>query len=255
MNANHPPLVLRPGGRYKPEIRVDAIDGTPMLVKDYRPCGALFRLLFGRWLVTREFEAYCAARGIPGVSSNVRRLDPYALAVEYVSARPYARLGRRPLPESFWMDLTRIVDSLHARHIAHGDLKTRENILVTDDGSVRLVDFSSAAYSRVDLVHLICYPHLREDDRRSIVKAKLQVAPQLVTEGDLALWERRSAIERLFRWAREYVRPVIKRLGGKDRADPERPEPRAQSPWTAEDAGETVTAGRAEVEHVGHGSG
>lgn len=254
MNNNDPPLVLRLGGRYKPEIRVQAIDDTPMLVKDYRPCGVLFRLLFGRWLVTREFEAYCAARGIPGVSSHVQRLDPYALAIEYVSAQPYARLHGRPLSESFWTDLTRIVDSLHARHIAHGDLKTQENILVTDDGSVRLIDFSSAAYSRVDLVHLICYPHLREDDRRSIVKAKLQVAPELVTEEDLVLWERRSAVERLFRWAREYVRPVIKFLGGRSAATAEHPSPGGPASRTAGQVGQTVRAERAEAEHAGRAS-
>ena len=252
MSDDHAVIRLREGGDYKPEIRVESIDGMRMLVKDYRSCGAWFRRLFARWLVTREFEAYCAARGLPGVASVVRRPGPYVLAIEYVEAEPCTELDELELPEDFWQQLTHIVGSLHARRIAHGDLKTLENILVTREGEVRLVDFSSAAYSWVDPIHLVGYPTLRRDDRRAIVKAKLLLAPERVTGEDLAVWEHRLAIERLFRRLRERVRPLIKALGGTPLGGP-RPKPNKRRVQLHRWRPRSERAEERELEQVGKG--
>jgi serine/threonine protein kinase len=208
-------VILRPGRRYKPEIRVEQLDGQRVLIKDYGPCGAWFRLIFGRWLVCRECAAYGIAQGLPGVAQLVGRRGPYAFAVEYMDARPCTQLNGRALPDDFGEQLVRLVDGLHARHLAHGDLKKLENILVDDGGSVCVVDFSSAAYSRFLPVHVIGYPFLREDDRRAVVKAKLALTPEAVTEEERALLAQRSRVERWFRWARRWVRPAIKALGGR----------------------------------------
>ena len=207
------PRVIRRGGACKPEIRLEAIDGAHALVKDFAVCGRWFRWLIGRWLVGRECRVLQAAKGIPGVPRLVARLSPYAIAVEHVG-RSIAVMEPEELPSNLWPDLERIIDDLHDRGIAHADLKTLENILIDESGAVHVVDFNSAVVRNGPLFRFI-FPYVSADDRRAIVKAKLELQPHLVTPEDEAFLNERPWIERVFRRARRPVRRLAKWLGGR----------------------------------------
>ncbi len=207
-------FVLRRGGLYKPEIRIEQLNGSRVTVKDFAPCGRWFRWLIARWLVMRECNAYRAAAGIDGVPRLVDRLGPYALAIEYVDGRPCTELSRDQLPGDFWEQLNRIVTRLHEQGMAHGDLKTLDNVLIGHDGSVHLTDFSSAAISAAHLLHRLVFPFMRDDDRRAIIKIKLELDPDTVSEEESRFLRNRPLVERLFRWVRVPLRKLAKRLGG-----------------------------------------
>jgi serine/threonine protein kinase len=207
-------VVLRHGGRYKPEIRIEQLNGSRVTVKDFAPCGRWFRWLIARWLVVRECRAYRAAAGIDGVPRLIDRLGPYALALEYVDGRPCDELPRDQLPGDFWEQLSRIVAQLHDHGMAHGDLKTLDNVLIGHDGCVHLTDFSSAVISPASLLHRLVFPFMRDDDRRAIIKIKLELAPDCVTEQESRFLRDRPLVERLFRWVRVPLRRLAKRLGG-----------------------------------------
>ncbi len=207
-------IVLRHGGRHKPEIRIEQLNGSRVTVKDFSPCGRWFRWLFGRWLVTRECSAYRAASGIAGVPELVDRLGPYALAIEYIDGQPCTELRHDGLPADFWEQLGRIIGQLHEHGVAHGDLKTFENVLIGRDGRVYLTDFSSAILPRTSLLHRLVFPFVRDDDQRAIIKIKLGLAPDTVSDDEHRFLNERPLVERVFRWFRVPLRMLIKRLGG-----------------------------------------
>jgi hypothetical protein len=213
IGPDSPPRIIRRGGAYKPEIRLEVIDGAHALVKDFAVCGRWFRWLIGRWLVGRECRVLRAVEGIPGVPRLVARLSPYAIAVEHVG-RSIAVMEPDELPANLWPDLERIVDELHGRGIAHADLKTLENILIDEAGAVHIVDFNSAVIRNGPLFRFV-FPYVSADDRRAIVKAKLELQPHLVTPEDEAFFNERPWIERAFRGARRPIRRFAKWLGGK----------------------------------------
>jgi hypothetical protein len=230
--------IVRLGGQYKPQLRIEEIEGRLAFVKDFSPCGRWFRRLIGRWLVGREQQALEAAEGLPGVPRVVARLGPYALAVEHVG-RTAVSLEPSELAPDFWEQLEAIVRGLHARGIAHGDLKTLENVLIDGNGRVFLVDFNSAILRDRGLVQRILYPHIRTDDRRALVKAKLLLEPHLVTEEERAFYDHRSTAERVFRRLRRPIRRFIKRLAGRPVDDREmRPSVRLKRQREGERSGE-----------------
>lgn len=218
MSDQEVPAIIRQGGRCKPQIRVEQIDGTPVLVKDFAVCGRWFRRLIGRWLVNREEGVLRAAEGCPGVPRLIARLGPYALAVEHVG-RSIAELGPARLPPTFWQDFARTVDELHGRGIAHGDLKRLGNIMVHDNGSVYLVDFNSGVVRSRSPVHRWLYGYLAADDRRAIVKAKRSLQPELLTEEEVRFLRDRPLIERVFRCARVPVLLLARAVGGRKARD------------------------------------
>lgn len=207
-------VVLRPGKQYKAEVRIEVRDGRRILVKDYSACGLGFRLVMGRWLAKREGEALRAGDGIPGVPPFEGFPKPNALAYAFIEGRPIAELAPDELPAGIWDALERLIKALHERGVAHGDLKTLENILVAEDGSPHLVDFTAAFIRRVSPLHALIYRHVSQDDLRAIVKAKLLLDPDAVTEEEQEFYEYRSGMERFFRRVRKPFRAFFKWLGG-----------------------------------------
>jgi len=204
---------VRRGGAYKPEIRLETIDGALTLVKDFSVCGRWFRWLIGRWLVGRECRVLEAAAGVPGVPRLVARLSPYAIAVEHVG-RSIAVMEPDELPANLWPDLERTIDELHRRGIAHADLKTMENILIDRTGAVHVVDFNSAVMRRGPIQRIV-FPYVSADDRRAIIKAKLELQPDVVTPEELEFLNERPWAEHAFRRLRRPIRRFAKWLGGK----------------------------------------
>jgi len=222
MEAGAEPVIIRPGGAYKPEVRLETIEGIPAFVKDFSVCGWWFRQLIGRWLVGRECHVLRAAAGLPGVPRLVAQLSPYAMAVEH-AGRSVAVMEPEELPPDLWAALEGVIAGLHRHGIAHGDLKTMENIVVDGEGVVRLVDFNSAVLRRGPLLSLV-FRYVSADDRRAVVKAKLELQPELVTDEERRFLEERPWPERVFRRLRRPIRRFAKWLGGKpDQPGPGRP--------------------------------
>lgn len=207
------PQVLRPGGAYKPEIRLDMVGGRLALIKDFGVCGRWFRCLIGRWLVKRECQVLEAIEGLPGVPRLLGRPSSEAIAVEYVG-RALPLLDPEKVSETLWADLERTVRTLHEHGVAHGDLKTLENIVVDEAGAVYLVDLNSAVFRR-GLLGRILFSYLAADDRRAIIKAKWELHPHLVTPAEKTFLNHQSLAERIFRRVRRPIRRFAKWLGGK----------------------------------------
>ncbi len=192
-------------------LRVE-LEGAPVVVKDYLPCGWLMRTV-GAWLLRREVRIYRALAGCPGIPRLVGEVDRYALALEYLPGRNAGEYADGTLPREFFTRLEEVVEAMHARGVVHCDLKNRNNIIVGEGERPYLVDFTTAfrRAGRGGFLRRYAYERFLLDDRRAVVKARLQVG-QFWNEADAAFAFHRSPGERAIRRIRNGLRWAFKLL-------------------------------------------
>jgi len=142
--AGAEPLRRLPGrNRNKADVLVYELGGRAVAVKDYRPRPWWVRQTLGRLLTRREAEAYRAADGARGLPRFLGRLDPYALATEFVEARTLSQFDEGTVEPRRFDELQSIVAGLHDRGVALADLNHRD-ILLADGGDVYVIDLATA---------------------------------------------------------------------------------------------------------------
>jgi len=116
-------------------------DGQELIVKTAMGRGLLLRLR--RRTLLREYRAYQRMQGLAGVPECYGLLDGRYLLLQYIAGTPY-RNATFQEREQWFADLLDIVQSIHARGVSHGDLKSKGNLLVDRGGRPCLVDFGTA---------------------------------------------------------------------------------------------------------------
>lgn len=210
--------VLRPGEVSRPDVRLIVLGERRYVLKDYARNSTWFKRAMGAYLVVREMSALTRAQGIDGVPTLGPSAGPFAVVTEYLDTQSVLEAPAEMMTEGFFERLRGAVESLHTRGVAHGDLKNLSNILVSADGQPFLVDFTSAFTTGSNPIAALIFPLLCEDDLKAILKLKQRRAPQLLSEADEQTLVHRSRAERFFRWARQYVRRLVKWLS---RGEPE----------------------------------
>jgi hypothetical protein len=135
---------LSAGGFANPDVLELELAGERLVVKDFAPRSALVRATLGRWIARREQRAWRALADHAGVPRWAGAIDALAFAVEHRAGRPLSRSVARETPPSFFAQLERAIDEMHARGVVHLDLRHQGNVLVGDDGAPVIVDFGSA---------------------------------------------------------------------------------------------------------------
>ncbi|MGH8770668.1 MAG: hypothetical protein ACREV2_05735, partial [Burkholderiales bacterium] len=129
------------GRGYQGEIYLYEKDSERFIVKFASGRGVL------RWLRARmlrnEFAAYQRLRGFEGSPCCYGLLNGKYLVLAYMNGIP---IRRAPIsdPARFFDSLFVFIKELHARGVAHADLKRQDNLLVVDGSRPCLVDFGMA---------------------------------------------------------------------------------------------------------------
>lgn len=132
----------------------------------------LLRFLRQRTL-RREFEAYQRMRDIAGVPACHGMVDGRYLVIEFIRGVPYR--------EAVWQDrdlwfreLLAVLRAFHRRGVSHGDLKSKANIMVTQEEKPCVIDFGTAfvAKSGFHPVNNWLFKHGRRMDINAWVKHK-----------------------------------------------------------------------------------
>lgn len=137
------PHYLARGRMANADVRLVEIGGRRWVVKDFLPCPGWVRHTVGRWFTSRELHALQRLQGIPGIAENPVRVDPFALAYGFVESRPLNEFRPGQLSADFFLALEATVKNMHARGIAHLDLRNRGNVLVGAAQQPVLIDFQS----------------------------------------------------------------------------------------------------------------
>lgn len=172
---------------------------TDVAVKDYGPRPWIIRQTLGRLMIGREAAAYGATRDVPGIPRFHGRLGPFALATEWIDGRPLSAMGDESLPQGFFRGALEILDALHGRGIALGDLHHRD-LLALPDGSARIVDLATAMVlgDRPGRLRRALFARLCDQDRLALARLRarfrgLDEAEAVAAVGPRAVaWHRRG---------------------------------------------------------------
>lgn len=158
------------GGWGNSDVVLVRAAGGPIVVKDFSARRRWFRPI-ARWLARREQRAYRQLAGHPNVPRLLGSLDSLAFCLEYRPGELLSRSLRGRLPSSFLPELREALALMHARGVAHLDLRHRSNILAGPDGQPILIDFASAlCFEPGGLAARTLLPLLAALDRRALRK-------------------------------------------------------------------------------------
>jgi len=122
--------------------------GAQWVVKDFIDCPLLYRKTVGRFMVGHELSALERLRGLSSIPADAFRVDACALAYRFVPGKELADVGPDRATPAFFRQLEETVLAMHNREIAHLELRSGGNILVTDAATPLLIDFQSHLKSR-----------------------------------------------------------------------------------------------------------
>lgn len=161
------------------------------MVKDFAGKGLWGRTI-GRIQIGRETRGYRWLGDWPGVPRFLGRIDALALALERVDGRQLAfARDRHPEGREILSRLREWIDGLHAKGLAHLDLRGRENVLLRPDGRLVVVDLAGAVRLRPGgLLHALFFRFLAITDEAAYLKWKQLLDPERLTDEEQAFLHR-----------------------------------------------------------------
>jgi predicted Ser/Thr protein kinase len=171
----------------QPTIYLLRCNDTEFVLKDTMPCPRLVRWTFGRWVIQHEYRVCRRLGDIEGVPHVYGLLDDYAMVMERLEAERLPPLKGHSLTPEFFARLKRLVAAMHARGVAHGDLR-RKNVLIGADGAPCIIDFATAFSLKSlknPLARLLFRHYCRVDDI-TILKIQKRYLPASLTEQEEA---------------------------------------------------------------------
>jgi len=102
---------------------------------------------FHQRMLRHEYDAYKQLGEFDGVPACLGLIDNQYLVLEYIEGRTIRT--KRPLDENEFHDkLFNHIRTMHAKSVAHMDLKRKDNLLVTSDESPCILDFGAAVIKK-----------------------------------------------------------------------------------------------------------
>jgi predicted Ser/Thr protein kinase len=155
--------------------------GERYVLKDFSTRPMWARALWCRASVRRETRAYEQLHDIPGIPRLIYKLSPDAFIMEFLEGTPLPRRKYRDvLGMEFFVRLNAVLDEMHARGIAHGDLR-RKNILVGPTGQPCLIDFETSFSKGRGLLRQF-FETVTRIDKLTVLKIKSRYFPDRLTD-------------------------------------------------------------------------
>ena len=194
-----PVRMIQGRNRTKADLLFYEIDGRRVAVKTYAPRNPLVRNTLGRWLIRREAAAYQAAAVVDALPTFLGRVGRYAIATEWVDAKPLSARQGDLLDDRVFDRLAAILDELHEQGVALSDLHHRD-VLLADDGALYLVDLATAWVlgKRPGPVRRKLFLRFCESDRVNLARMRARFTGGDVNEAvasvspEAAAWHRRG---------------------------------------------------------------
>ncbi|MEX2497656.1 MAG: hypothetical protein WD397_02120 [Wenzhouxiangellaceae bacterium] len=128
-------------------------------------------LAVNRHALRREYRAYRRLEGLAGMPRCHGLVDNRWLVLDFIPAEPFRNAHIGP---GFFDRLLEIIQAMHERGVAHGDLKRKSNLMVDATGAPVLLDFGAATVLRPGWhpVNRRLFEFMRQTDLNAWVKLK-----------------------------------------------------------------------------------
>lgn len=204
--------VYRRGGGSRPDVLLVEVDGQKAVLKDHGACDPWFARVLGPLLSAREARALTRLEGIRGVPRLLGRPDARSLLLEHLDADPLGKRKEDTDWGEFFTRLEELLAKMHARGIAHCDLRSPYNTLIDTEAHPVVVDFV-ASISRGQPWNVVAnwtFERFAAVDKGALTKLKNSVAPELVGAHDHQLEP--AALDRAARWIGARTRQLSRQL-------------------------------------------
>jgi len=130
-----------------------------------------------KWLrrqsLLREWRTYRQLTGVEGFAPCHGLFEHRFLVLDYIDGEDFRR-ERLKDPEPFFADLLRSIQAMHARGVAHGDLKRKSNLRIDRSGQPVILDLGTAVLRRASggWVNRRLFEFARQTDLNAWVKLK-----------------------------------------------------------------------------------
>jgi len=182
---------------YQGDIRTGRIGDTEVLIKSAAGRGIVAWI--NRWMLRREYLIYRRLDGISGIPHCYGFFRGRHLVLERVAGKTMREttIADREL---FFDEMLATIKSIHDRGVAHGDLKRKDNILVTPDSRPCLIDFGVSIFRKPGFHPFNHFRHSfsHQHDFNAWVKHKYNREFQDISAEDLQ-YHRPLRIERMAR--------------------------------------------------------
>lgn len=130
---------------YQGTIHAAQIGDRKVLIKS--AAGRGIAVWINRWMLRREYNTYRRLDGVAGIPHCFGFFLNRYLVLEHIEGQTMrdAKIADR---ETFLAEMLDIIKAVHSRGVAHGDLKRKDNILITRDSKPYLIDFGVSAVRR-----------------------------------------------------------------------------------------------------------
>lgn len=194
-------------GGYQGNVRICDIGENKVLIKS--AAGRGIAAWLNRWLLRREYRIYGRLAGVMGVPHCHGFFMGRYLVLQHIESLTLRNATIRDR-SAFFAEMFKIIETIHERGVAHGDLKRRDNILVTDNSHPCLVDFGVSVFRKPGFRPLNHFWHgfARQHDLNAWLKHKYNRRLEDMSPED-AEYYRPLRIERLARLVkRAWTRPT-----------------------------------------------
>ncbi|HBG30998.1 hypothetical protein [Candidatus Macondimonas diazotrophica] len=165
----------------------------------------------GRWMIHRERRVYERLTGLPGVPRCHGLVEGRYLVLDFMAGESFRDAQTRLPPDHDYFEQLRIlIDAIHARGVAHTDLKRKDNLLVLDNELPCLIDFGAAMVRRSDPLSRVLFLIARRFDRNAWIKLKYNGYRNIPPDERRHL--RRLPIERVSHWLKRRARHLRRAL-------------------------------------------
>lgn len=205
----------REGGGSRPDVFLLEKEGDRVVLKDHDGMDSAYARFIGPLLAWREAKAMRHLDGLNGVPKLISCPDRRSLLMEHIEARQVVNVDESEYDaKAYLQSLKNLIETMHQQGIAHGDLRSPTNALITTNGNAALVDFvaSLGRGSQLNSVNRYLFHKMCLVDLSAITKLKKRIAPQLLDETDVESVDIAGKKGLFFRSFGQWVRIVSRKL-------------------------------------------
>ena len=193
------------------------VAGKPVKLVIKRAAQGFFSGWFHHLMLRREANVYVQMADVAGVPNSLGMLDKTWLLLEYIDGESL-RMARYTLgnADAFYDRLLQVLHDFHAVGVGHGDLKRKDNVLVTREEHPYVIDFGTAVLRDGGLIDRLMFRLVRRFDYNAWVKVKYRNDYDAISAQDRQ-WYRPTIVENGFRVLRRLWRTVTFRKARKRR--------------------------------------